>query len=147
MIRKLITSIIVVLLTTFATKAANPDKILGIWLTQDKDSKVEIIKKDNLYYGRIIWLKEPLENGLPILDKNNPSDKLKSRQVIGLNILNKLVFDKNEWNNGEIYDPKKGKTYDCLLWFDKENESILHLKGYIGFSLIGREVSWTRSNK
>ncbi|MBU8893248.1 MAG: DUF2147 domain-containing protein, partial [Bacteroidales bacterium] len=46
-----------------------------------------------------------------------------------------------------IYDPKEGKTYKCFMWFEDGDDKILHVKGFIGFSLLGREVEWTREEK
>ena len=49
------------------------------------------------------------------------------------------------WDHGELYDPKKGKTYSgkCTL----VNQDTLDLRGYIGFSFIGRSSTWTRKIK
>ncbi|MBN2699441.1 MAG: DUF2147 domain-containing protein, partial [Bacteroidales bacterium] len=59
---------------------AQADRIMGIWLTEEGNSQVEI-KKDaeGRYYGKIIWLEEPMENGKPKLDNENPDPKLQSR--------------------------------------------------------------------
>jgi uncharacterized protein (DUF2147 family) len=58
-------------------------------------------------------------------------------------------YDKEDkkWVNGTIYDPKNGKTYKCYMWFDEGNDKILHVKGFIGFSMLGREVEWVREDK
>ena len=48
---------------------ANKNKVVGVWLTQDKDSKVEILQgEDGKYYGKVVWLKNPTENGKPQVD-------------------------------------------------------------------------------
>jgi len=86
---KLIFFIALVLNFTVAF-ANNPDKVLGVWVTQDSDSKVEIFKKDNKYYGKIVWLKTPMDNNKPVVDKFNPKEKLKTRPVLGLVVLNDL---------------------------------------------------------
>ena len=39
---------------------------------------------------KIAWLGEPLENGKPKVDKNNPSASLKTRPILGLLLLNDL---------------------------------------------------------
>lgn len=135
-------------LFAWTVSAQNENSIVGYWLTQDKDSKVEIYKgKDGLFYGAIRWLKEPNRNGAPKKDDKNPEEKLQNRAILGLSILNGFHFDADdkEWIDGTIYDPKSGKTYKCLMWFDG-NLTTLHVKGYIGFSIIGREVEWTRTN-
>lgn len=145
--KKLFTISILVLLGT-ALFAQNADKVLGIWLTQDGDSKVTITKDSKgKFNGEITWLKEPLKEGKPKVDDKNPKKELQNRPIMGLNLLKGFVYDDddNEWVDGEIYDPKSGKTYSCLMWFD-EDPNKLSVKGFIGFSIIGKEVAWTRSN-
>jgi uncharacterized protein (DUF2147 family) len=145
--KKLFTISVLVLLGT-ALFAQNADKVVGVWLTQDGDSKVTITKDSKgKFNGEITWLKEPLKEGKPKVDDKNPKKELQNRPIMGLNLLKGFVYDEddNEWVDGEIYDPKSGKTYSCLMWFDKD-PNVLSVKGFIGFSLIGKEVVWTRSN-
>lgn len=127
--------------------AQNQDKVLGTWLTQYGDSKVTI-KKDakGKFYGEITWLKEPTRDGKPKVDDKNPDPKLQNRPIMGLRMLDGFVYKDNQWVDGTIYNPKEGKTYKCYMWFDNGNYDKLHVKGYIGFSFIGKEVEWTRSN-
>jgi len=131
--------------------AQNADKILGYWLTQDGDSQVKIFKATNgKYYGEIKWLKTPNEeDGTPKLDDNNPDPELQKKTVLGLQILKGFKFDNDdkEWVDGTIYDPKNGKTYKCFMWFEEGDDVTLHVKGFIGISLIGREVEWKREDK
>ena len=51
-------------------------------------------------------------------------------------------IEGNVWDNGELYDPKKGKTYSGKITLTDKNT--LDLRGYIGFSFIGRSSTWTR---
>lgn len=127
------------------------DKVVGYWLTQYKDSQVKIFKaKDGKYYGNVKWLEKPNnDDGTPRLDKENENEKLRKKPILGLQILKGFEFDKKdkEWVDGTIYDPKNGKTYKCFMWFDEGDDNTLHVKGFIGFSLLGREVEWTREDK
>lgn len=129
-----------------ALYAQDENKVVGVWLTQDGDSKVTISKDaKGKFNGEITWLKEPLKNGKPKVDDKNPDPKLQTRPTLGLRLLSGFEYNKSdkEWVNGTIYDPKSGKTYKCYMWFEKD-PNVLSVKGYIGFSLIGREVQWTR---
>lgn len=127
------------------------DKVVGYWLTQYGDSQVKIFKaKDGKYYGNVKWLENPNnEDGTPKLDKENEDEKLKSKPILGLQILKGFEYDKDdkEWVDGTIYDPKNGKTYKCFMWFEEGDNNVLHVKGFIGFSLLGREVEWTKEEK
>ena len=79
------------LLITFFCQSQS-DAILGVWLEEEKQSKIEIYKKGNSFFGKIIWLKEPLdENGQVKLDKENPNPSLRKNPINGLIILKDLV--------------------------------------------------------
>lgn len=134
-----------IIFNPLAMKAQESDAVLGIWLTQDKDSKVEIYKKNNKYHGKIVWLKEPNKNGKPKVDDKNPDPKKQDRAIMGLVIMTNFVYDEDfVWEDGEIYDPKNGKTYSCKMTLSKDKNT-LDVRGFIGISLIGRTAVWTRS--
>lgn len=120
------------------------DEIIGIWETPgDDNARIEIFKNANKYYGKIISLKRKDENGKVLTDKNNPDKSLQNRPIIGAEILKGFIFNKEDmWEDGEIYDPKNGNTYSCQL--SLENKNNLKVRGYIGFSLIGRTEYWKR---
>ncbi|MBL7811788.1 MAG: DUF2147 domain-containing protein [Bacteroidetes bacterium] len=128
--------------------AGDDEKISGTWLNQEGTSHIQIFKAANgsfsgKFYGKIIWLKEPNENGKPKLDKNNPDSKKRSTPLMGLLVLRDFTYDKDdkEWSGGTIYDPKNGKTYSCFM---KLEGTKLNVRGYVGVSLIGRTAVWTR---
>jgi len=119
------------------------EDVIGVWQTHgDKPAKVQIYKNGDRYDGKIIFLQFPLDNGKPLLDKNNPDAGRQTRPVLGLVILTGFRFDTDEWTDGDIYDPEKGKTYSCTMTLKDKNE--LKVRGYIGISLIGRTEVWTR---
>ncbi|MCR6641981.1 MAG: DUF2147 domain-containing protein [Sporocytophaga sp.] len=120
------------------------DEIIGIWETPgDDNGRIEIFKSGNKYYGKIIWLKRKGENGEVLTDKNNPNKSLQNRPIIGTEILKGFIFNKKDlWEDGEIYDPKSGNTYSCQISLQDKNT--MKVRGYIGFSLIGRTEYWKR---
>ncbi len=123
---------------------AQADKILGEWYTAEHKSKVLIVKKNDKYYGSIISLKEPIdkETGKAKVDKNNSDPNLKTRPIIGLNLIKEFKYDgSSQWVDGLIYDPENGKEYSCYMWYEGDD---LHVRGYVGFSFLGRTTVWTR---
>jgi len=138
---------IVVLLLTGLQLAAQKkaDDITGIWLTNGKDpAKIQIFKSVDQYVGKIVWLKFPDEDGKPKVDRKNPEEGKRSRQIIGLLLLQGFKFNgSDEWEGGKIYDPESGKTYSCYMSL-KDNNT-LKVRGYVGVSLLGRTEIWTRS--
>ena len=127
-----------------SAQAINSDDILGVWLNEDKDAHVEIYKEGDKYFGKIVWLKFPIdeETGKPKVDDENPDEDLRDQPVLGLVLLEDFVFDHDEWDSGTIYDPKNGKTYDCYM--ELKDDDNLKIRGYIGISLLGRTTYWTR---
>lgn len=132
------------LISIFA-KAQNADAIVGTWFTAGNESKIQVSKQGNAYIGKIVWLKEPLNKaGKAKIDDKNSDEKLKNRPLIGLVVLNGIVYESgNAWTDGNIYDPKNGKTYSCNMTLKDKNT--IDLRGYIGISLIGRTSRWTRA--
>ena len=119
--------------------------ICGTWLEEKKQSHIEIYQiDDDTYEGKIVWLAEPLnEFGEIKLDKENPDKSLRHRKIQNLIIIEKLQFiETNQWSNGSIYDARSGKTYS--LNAKLEDQNTLFMRGYIGFSLIGKTTRWTR---
>jgi uncharacterized protein (DUF2147 family) len=127
---------------TLSVLAQSENAILGLWFNTEKTAQIQIIKSGSEYLGKITWVKNPNDDGKPVLDKQNSDPKLKTRPILGLAILDGLKYAGGIWKDGEIYDPNSGKTYSCEVRL--KSESILEVKGYIGFSFVGRTVEWTK---
>jgi uncharacterized protein (DUF2147 family) len=128
---------------SFSAFSQNKDAILGQWVNPSGEAHVDIFKKGDKYYGKIVWLKFPKdEKGNPKLDVKNPEEGLKSRPVLGLEMLKNFTYEDGKWTDGKIYDPKSGKTYSCNIT-QKDNNQI-SIRGYMGISLIGRSEIWKR---
>nr|WP_305852733.1 DUF2147 domain-containing protein [Mucilaginibacter sp. SMC90] len=103
-----------ILLTVVAVSInakAQADKIEGLWYNDVKSAKIQITKESNgKFYGKVVWLKEPLKNGKPKVDEMNTDEKLRSRPRLGLPVLADFVKDgDNKYTGGTIYDPNNGK--------------------------------------
>ncbi|WP_296701503.1 DUF2147 domain-containing protein [Algoriphagus sp.] len=136
---------IVLVLSFFDTNAQSDSRILGKWLNTEETAQIEIMNKDGKFLGKIIWLDNPNKDGTPVLDKANENEKLRNRPVMGLTILEGLKYDDGIWKGGKIYDPNSGKTYSCELKLKGQEK--LEVKGYLGFSWIGKTVEWTKVKK
>jgi len=121
----------------------------GLWTTIDDEtgkpkSKVMIEEHDGVYTGRIVELiREPGEDPNPMCNKCQGD--LHGKPVKGLQIINGLKQDGDEWSGGTILDPKNGKTYKVKLELE-DNGSKLSVRGYIGTPLLGRTQVWERSD-
>jgi len=123
------------------------DKLIGIWEPSHGKAKVKVTKVGSKYFGKIVWLKTPTyENGSKKVDKNNPDPKMHSTPILGYKILKDFEYvGKKTWENGTIYDPENGSTYNCVIKL-KDNNTI-EVRGYIGVSAIGRTDTWKRLSK
>lgn len=120
---------------------ANPDAILGIWFNEEKDAKIKVYKENGKFYGKIVWHKTGPD--ISSYDDNNPDSELQKRKKVGLIILTDFEFDDGQWEDGDIYDPKSGKTYSCVIKLQKDGG--LHVRGYIGISLLGKTTHWSKA--
>ncbi len=132
--------ILIVLLPLFSFAQS----ITGKWKTIDDEtgkakSIVEIYKTGDKYFGKIIEL---------ITEKNKDGicrtceTEYKDKNIIGLVILKDLVKDDEVYDDGEIMDPKNAKVYSVTLTLLEPNK--LKVRGYIGFSFIGKTQYWYR---
>lgn len=124
----------------------NSQSILGKWKTIDDEtgeakSIVEVFSKSGKIYAKVVEV-------LDLAHKNSLCQKCagedKNQPILGLTIIKGLSKDGSEYNSGEILDPKNGKLYKCALSLETKDK--LKVRGYIGFSLLGRTQYWHRVN-
>ena len=114
----------------------------GTWLTEGGKSHVEIRLCGEEFCGRIVWLQEPRnEDGSVKLDKNNKDETLRSRGILGLELLSGFAAGREgPWKGGRIYNPENGKTYRSNLRL--KNADTLRVSGCV-FIFCETQV-WTR---
>lgn len=135
--------IFILLYITSSSQSIN-NNIIGIWLTPESRSAIQIYKSENYYEGKIVWEKEPFDKkGNPNKDIHNPNPKLRNKLLNGLVIMTNIHFDKNsKKGKGKIYNPENGNTYKINV--ELTSNYTLEVRGYIGISLIGRTSVWKR---
>ena len=122
------------------------NEIEDVWITQDdetgkKKSEVLLYKNNGKLYGKIINLLLEEDRGKLCV---NCKGENKNLPIEGMVIVEGLKLNGKTWEEGTILDPKSGKTYSCYITFDDDNT--LKVRGYIGFSLLGRTQKWIRKN-
>jgi uncharacterized protein (DUF2147 family) len=60
-----------------------------------------------------------------------------------MEILWDLKPEGSAWSGGFIFDPDNGKTYKCVVEVQDGGKK-LKVRGFIGFSLLGRTQYWYR---
>ena len=138
--KKIIFSIIFIMMP-FA--AAIAQDVIGKWKLEDGTAIVEVYKEGNAFNGKIVWLEKPTEaDGSAVVDSNNPDKNLRSRKLMGLNMLSGLTKNGSEYTGGKIYDPGNGKTYNCSM---KVEGDVLKVRGSLDKKgLLGRTMDWFR---
>lgn len=129
----------------FAQESAEADRLIGVWEPSHGKARVKIEKIGDKYYGKIVWLREPIDpvTNQPKVDKNNPDESMRQVPLKGYRILKDFYYSgKDEWTDGTIYDPENGNTYSCVIKMRDENT--LDIRGFIGVKALGRTDIWTR---
>jgi uncharacterized protein (DUF2147 family) len=83
------------------------------------------------------------EPGAARLDVKNPNKAQRERPLLGLKILTGLKFVDGKWEQGKVYDPGSGRSYRCHLVL--ATPDYIELRGFMGFSLLGRTMYWQRA--
>lgn len=110
-----------------AAFAAQP--ITGRWVTAEKDAVVAIAKCGKALCGRIEKFLVMPAGGNDQRDVNNSDPAKRTRKLIGTAILTGLVANGEAWH-GEVYDPKRGKTYKAEV--RRKPDGTLEVKGCVG---------------
>lgn len=108
--------------------------ILGLWKTIDESGKetsiVEIFERTGKVYGKIIKIfPGPKDQKDPVCEQCDKGDPRYGKKVIGMEILQGLKKEGNEYAGGSILDPKNGKVYRCRIWREGAE---LKVRGYLG---------------
>ena len=141
---KFIATIFFLTMSVFKTPSDTADTILGVWWTEGKKAKVRIYKEAGRYAGEIIWLKASANSDHVIRDANNEIESLKERPLIGIDLIEGFTYKDSKWVEGKVYDPEKGKSYDCILKLDGDQ---LEVRGYMKMPMFGKSVYWKRVNE
>ena len=119
--------------------AQSRDDYNGYWWTEDRSGIIELVVTEQGIEGLTRWGKE--QN----TDKFNPDPALRSRSLRNITFLWGFIYqpESNQWHDGQVYDPKNGKTYSAKMELSK-NANELEMRGYIGISLFGRTATFSR---
>jgi len=138
--------VFIVLLWAVSTVSA-AESPLGRWKTIDDETNkeksiVEVYESDGKLYGKIVQLLQEKDGGAgKLCTKCTGSDY--NQPLVGMVFLKDLKKDDDEYTGGTIMDPNNGKTYKCKMELDEGGEK-LKVRGFIGFSLLGRTQTWQR---
>ena len=130
-----------------AVHAADLQSPAGLWKTiDDKTGKpraiVRIYVEDGKYFGKI---EQSFTPGAASRVCSVCTDERKNQPIIGLLIVRNMAQHGGEYGGGDILDPDNGSVYRCKFHLE-QGGTVLVVRGFIGFSFLGRSQTWQRQN-
>ncbi|WP_448700362.1 DUF2147 domain-containing protein [Mucilaginibacter sp. AW1-3] len=131
----------------YAQSYAVCDQICGKWMSADKNLAVQVYKDGDDFKAKIIWFNDSDDKAHPMeerVDVSNPDKALRNRKILGMNVLENLVYDtkSNSWEKGIIYDAVHGRYWDSSAYI--AGDGALKVTGYWHFKFIGKTLTFTR---
>ncbi|MBK5280111.1 MAG: DUF2147 domain-containing protein [Bacteroidia bacterium] len=127
-------SLVIFLLLSLA-KLTFGQNVIGKWKTIDDNtgeprSLVDVFERSGKVYGKITKLyRKPGEDPDPVCDDCEADDSRYLKKIIGMEIIEGLIKDADEYGGGSILDPENGKVYRCKIWVE---DKTLKVRGYLG---------------
>ena len=121
-------------LLLLALLAAAPLGLTGDWITADRSAVVRIGPCGGGLCGRIVRV---LARGVPTSDVNNPNRALRSRPLVGIQVLSGFTASGE---GGRGYSPQTGRSYRTTLRLNADGT--LRVTGCV--LVICRSQTWTR---
>ncbi|RXR19265.1 DUF2147 domain-containing protein [Flavobacterium amnicola] len=135
---------LVFILFLFGCFQMHAQTVLGKWKTIDDKTKeiksvVEIFESNGKIYGKVVEIFDATKRDRKC-EKCEGNDK--NKPVLGMQIIRGLKKDGEAYDGGKIIDPETGGIYKCSIKLSGKDK--LEVRGYMGFSLIGRSQTWVR---
>ncbi|HWG71087.1 MAG TPA: DUF2147 domain-containing protein [Steroidobacteraceae bacterium] len=130
-----------------SSHAADLQSPIGLWKTvDDRTGKpralVRIYTKDGKYFAKI---ERSFTPGAETRVCSRCTDERRNQPIIGLLIMRNVTLRGGEYVGGDILDPDNGSVYRCKFHLENGG-TVLVVRGFIGFSLLGRSQTWQRQS-
>jgi uncharacterized protein (DUF2147 family) len=138
---------LITILFLFSITYGKDGSVEGYWQTIDDSTNkprsiIQLYLKDGELRAKIVKIylrKDEEENPLCTKCKGDKKDK----PALGMEVLEGVRWDGEEYSGGTVLDPDNGKTYRCKISL-MDNGGKIKIRGYIGISLLGRTQYWNR---
>jgi uncharacterized protein (DUF2147 family) len=132
-------------LLTASGSAARAADVAGLWINDQRDTKVRLSHCGNELCGNVAWLGKPNdESGKPKTDRHNADTSKRGRPLMGVAVLIGMKPDGAERWSGRIYNADDGETY--ISHVSVGGPDTLNVQGCVLGGLICKSTTWTRSH-
>ena len=144
---KLVVLLLALPLAALSSAAFAQVSPVGKWRTiDDKTGKVksvvEITETSNgTLQGKVLQVLDSEKGPNPLCDACKGANH--NKPIEGMVIAWGLRREGDAWDDGKIMDPKNGKVYSAKMT-PGDGGAKLDVRGYLGFSFLGRTETWVR---
>ena len=107
--------------------------LFGYWLTPGSIVLIEKCDKHLCAKIETIFVEED-RDPKSILDDNNKNKSLRSRTIVGINVLSGFLIndsEQREFKDGRIYDPRRGREFKSNIYL--KDDGNLKVEGCLAF--------------
>ncbi len=126
---------------TIAATSAQANPVEGRWYTEGNKAIVAIAPCGKLLCGTITWAAPVPATGKSPNDINNGDPALRTRPLVGIQILSGFKPSGARWTGGAIYNPTNGKTYNSELALG--SDGVLKVSGCV--AIFCKTQNWKRA--
>jgi uncharacterized protein (DUF2147 family) len=119
-------------------------RLVGVWESEEENLQIQMFEDHGQFSGRMIYYKCSSDDIMrSTTDVENPNEKLRHRKLLGLTLITNLLYQGDGvWDDGKIYDPNSGRTFEARIQLLGNNTAMV--RGYWKYRWLGRTMTFNR---